>query len=312
MLKAVTFKAAQNFKANLYALEVRSRFKDQSKANGYYSGYGNSLSATVVGTSGITIGSGAFVVQGRMVEVVSSETVSIAYQEGKVGYIICRIETSPSSNTENCSLVARTASSLSEISLTQENTYEYASESTNKVYELPIYSFVMQNTAITSVTRLIKPIVEITEIALKADQAITAINRFYPVGSIYMSVKNTSPASFFGGTWTAWGTGRVPIGVNTSDSDFSTVEKTGGEKTVTLTTSQIPSHTHSGASENTEGNQGFYNVLNARVGYSVELTYKLNGGANIGTSTETYATGGGGAHSNVQPYITCYMWKRIA
>ena len=171
MLKAVTFKAAQNFKANLYALEVRSRFINQSDANGYYDGYGNSLSATVVGTSGITIGSGAFVVQGRMVEVVSSETVSIAYQEGKVGYIICRIETCPAQSTENCSFVARVGSTLSGISLTQENVNQYDAESTNRVYEYPIYSFAMQNTAIQNVVKLISPIKEISEIKSIADTA---------------------------------------------------------------------------------------------------------------------------------------------
>lgn len=66
----------------------------------------------------------------------------------------------------------------------------------------------------------------------------------YPVGSIYMSVKNTNPSTYFGGTWVAWGTGRVPVGVNTNDTNFATVEKTGGASTVTLTTAQIPSHTH--------------------------------------------------------------------
>ncbi|WP_418361552.1 phage baseplate protein, partial [Thomasclavelia ramosa] len=52
----------------------------------------------------------------------------------------------------------------------------------------------------------------------------------YPVGAIYMSVSPTSPASLFGGTWTQWGSGRVPIGINSSDSDFNTVEKTNGTK----------------------------------------------------------------------------------
>lgn len=169
MLKPVTFKAAQNFKANLYALEVRSRFTDQNNANGYYNGYGNNLAATVVGTSGITIGSGALLVQGRMIEVVFKETVSIAYQEGKVGYIICRIETSPATNVENCSLVARVGTELSEITLTQEDTYAYASEKTNKIYELPIYSFVMQNTQISSVEMLIKPFSEFKEMSDKID-----------------------------------------------------------------------------------------------------------------------------------------------
>ena len=66
----------------------------------------------------------------------------------------------------------------------------------------------------------------------------------YPVGSIYMSVSGTNPSSFLGGTWVAWGSGRVPVGVNTSDGNFNTVEKTGGTATETLSVSQMPSHTH--------------------------------------------------------------------
>ncbi len=49
----------------------------------------------------------------------------------------------------------------------------------------------------------------------------------YPVGSIYLSVKKTNPGTLFGGTWVSWGSGRVPVGVNTNDSDFKTVERTG-------------------------------------------------------------------------------------
>ena len=84
-LKPVTFQGAENFKANLYALEVRSRFVDQGKADGYYAGYGNELSATVASNT-IKIGSGAFVVQGRMCEVENSESVSVVIENGKYGY----------------------------------------------------------------------------------------------------------------------------------------------------------------------------------------------------------------------------------
>ena len=66
----------------------------------------------------------------------------------------------------------------------------------------------------------------------------------YPVGSIYMSVTSINPATYFGGTWVAWGSGRVPVGINTSDSNFNKAEKTGGASTVALTTAQMPSHTH--------------------------------------------------------------------
>lgn len=40
-----------------------------------------------------------------------------------------------------------------------------------------------------------------------------------------MSVTSTIPLTYFGGTWVAWGSGRVPVGINTSDSNFNTVEK---------------------------------------------------------------------------------------
>ena len=50
--------------------------------------------------------------------------------------------------------------------------------------------------------------------------ALEIFNKVYPVGSIYLSVNSTNPSSYFGGTWVAWGSGRVPIGVNTSDTRF--------------------------------------------------------------------------------------------
>lgn len=52
----------------------------------------------------------------------------------------------------------------------------------------------------------------------------------YQVGSIYMSVNSTNPTNLFGGTWVAWGAGRVPVGIDTSQTEFASVEKTGGEK----------------------------------------------------------------------------------
>ena len=56
----------------------------------------------------------------------------------------------------------------------------------------------------------------------------TICDLIYSVGSIYMSVNSTNPKDLFGGTWVGWGSGRVPMCVNTSDSNFNTVEKTGG------------------------------------------------------------------------------------
>lgn len=128
------------------------------------------------------------------------------------------------------------------------------------------------------------------DLALKDD--------IYPVGAIYMSVSSTSPASLFGGTWTQWGSGRVPIGINSSDSDFKTVEKTGGEKEHTLTVGEMPSHKHDFGQQFTgmpvsSGNYGYYMIA--------------------GTRTDAIKnTGGNQPHNNLQPYITCYMWKRVS
>lgn len=66
----------------------------------------------------------------------------------------------------------------------------------------------------------------------------------YPVGSIKMTADNTNPSTYLGGTWVAWGAGKVPVGVDTTDTDFATVEKTGGEKEHILTTNEMPSHEH--------------------------------------------------------------------
>ena len=70
--------------------------------------------------------------------------------------------------------------------------------------------------------------------------------KIYPVGSIYINATNsTNPGTLLGfGTWTAFGAGRVPVGIDSSDTDFDTAEETGGSKTHTLTTNELPSHTH--------------------------------------------------------------------
>lgn len=154
MIKPVTYQGVFNFKANLYALEVKSRFIDQSKADGYYKGYGDELAATVVGQS-IQIGTGAFVVQGRMNEVTAAETVTPQMTNGYVGYVVARIETYHPSDEENCSFVAYVGTSLDAIPLTKDDIYNAAAETVNKVYELPIYSFAISGGAITNLKKLI-------------------------------------------------------------------------------------------------------------------------------------------------------------
>ena len=72
----------------------------------------------------------------------------------------------------------------------------------------------------------------------------------HPVGSIYMTTssdENTVAkiASKYGGTWEVYAKGRTIMGYDSSNSSFSKVEGTGGSATTTLSTGNLPSHTHS-------------------------------------------------------------------
>ena len=69
------------------------------------------------------------------------------------------------------------------------------------------------------------------------------LDSVYPVGSIYMSVNNVSPATFIGWTWEALDDGRVLIGAGSAHP----AGETGGAENVTLTATQMPSHNHSGS-----------------------------------------------------------------
>lgn len=128
----------------------------------------------------------------------------------------------------------------------------------------------------------------------------------YPVGSIYMSVTDVNPSTLFGGTWVAWGSGRVPVGVDPSQTEFATAEKTGGEKTHTLTINEMPNHNHSFIN----GNGTAITPTSMRDGGEHELQ-QTSGGRTYDYIGLNY-TGGSQPHNNLQPYITCYMWKRTA
>ena len=121
----------------------------------------------------------------------------------------------------------------------------------------------------------------------------------FPVGAVYTSVTSTNPSTYFGGTWVQFGQGRTLVGVNTSDNDFKTVEKTGGEKTHKLTIDEMPSHSHAyklayGSNDPSKG----FNYGNTLAG--------------VFNSDFCQSAGSSQAHNNVQPYVTVYFWKRTA
>lgn len=120
-----------------------------------------------------------------------------------------------------------------------------------------------------------------------------------PIGSIYISVINQNPSNYFGGTWEQFANGRTLVGVDTSQTEFNSVEKTGGEKNHKLSVAEMPSHNH---------NAYLYggNLASA----AGRLLFETAAGQEFYNSIKS--TGGDQPHNNLQPYITVYMWKRIS
>lgn len=137
-----------------------------------------------------------------------------------------------------------------------------------------------------------------------------ALDAAHPVGSIYMSTTLTTTADVeaaLGGTWLAWGAGRVPVGMGSNGTtDYTTVEATGGEDEHKLTVSEMPKHGHPWTGVNTGATQtsqmGNYPF---RIQQDVQENW-------AGTEARIGIAGGDAAHENRQPYITVYMYKRTA
>lgn len=161
MIKPITFQGTVNFKASLYALEIKSRFIDQDNAHGFFANYGDELNCVSVSSNKITIGTGAFVIQGRMAEVTSQEQVTVSITRNHVGYILAVINTYQLDDVNDCKFVSRTDTTFEDLdkTLIQEDTYAFDADTVNKTYELPIFKFeIDSNGSITNVTKIIQVI----------------------------------------------------------------------------------------------------------------------------------------------------------
>ena len=119
----------------------------------------------------------------------------------------------------------------------------------------------------------------------------------FPINKVEVFFDAEDHSNFLGFQWEMVSQGRIPIGLDTSDTDFNTIGKIGGEKEVTITIDQIPPHNHPLAVEG---------------GSSAKWGAKVQQG---NTSNDNYAigsTGGSQPHNNMPPYIVMAFWKRIA
>ena len=162
---------------------------------------------------------------------------------------------------------------------------------------------------------------------------------------MFIAVVNTNPASLLGfGTWSAIGAGRMLVGVNAADADFDAAEKTGGAKTHTLTTAEMPSHTHAqDAHTHTQNSHNHTQDAHSHIitsqtattgsatsyehgvldtssadAEATETTAVVTATNQAATATNLNATavnqtaGGGSAHNNMPPFLAVFFWKRTA
>lgn len=127
---------------------------------------------------------------------------------------------------------------------------------------------------------------------------------YYRVGDLFLTTIATNPSNFLGGTWELYGPGRCLVCVDTSQSEFNSVKKTGGEKTHTLSVDEMPQHSHI-------FQYGYgYQVGGTGGSYSYGANNKQTGWSGLGTPIAYM--GNSQAHNNLQPFITCYVWIRTA
>ena len=148
------------------------------------------------------------------------------------------------------------------------------------------------------------------------------INIIYPVGSIYISVNNTDPSLLFHGTWE-----RIKDRFLLASGDTYSAGSTGGEAQHTLTVDEMPSHKHTYdkyfvANDPGLGSWIYDNQFSIAVRRSVGSTASVpisETGQSSGSvchegnlEKPMNTTGGSQPHNNMPPYLTVYIWKRVA
>ena len=126
-----------------------------------------------------------------------------------------------------------------------------------------------------------------------SEQVSSIMNKFYPVGSIYITISDINPSTIYGGTWE-----KIKDRFLLSSGDTYKSGSTGGEATHTLTVNEMPAHSHSEHGLGSQGGGG--------------ATFNYPGGYGYYWGNTTGSAGGGKPHNNMPPYLVVNVWKRTA
>lgn len=188
--------------------------------------------------------------------------------------------------------------------------------------------------------------ISLDKVSIKdGDNYVSLVDLVYPVGSIYIAWNNVSPAGTFGGTWAEISNGYF-LCANGSGTNLGA---TGGSNTKTLTTNELPAHTHTGPShrhalngtnaaaasggshkhqlleyQSTEsqsttsypfsisGSTKAWRKGTSRMESDGAHTHTLSGYSAYEGTGATGSAGSGKSFNNMPAYITVRMYKRTA
>lgn len=127
-------------------------------------------------------------------------------------------------------------------------------------------------------------------------------NAIFPVGQIVIKGDNEDYSNWLGFTWERTAVGKVLVGIDSNDTDFNNIGKTGGEKTHTLSVPEMPRHAHYITSNLTNNPPG-----------GIDRTIMYGAPASVEpTNYSSESTGNNQPHNNLQPYQVVAYWRRIA
>lgn len=140
-------------------------------------------------------------------------------------------------------------------------------------------------------------------------QMSSVFDAVYPVGSIYMSTNAANPSDLFGGEWEKYAQGRVIVGVGNNGETEYTLGITGGKDIIKNTHNHYTTMSYDGAGLYSNQNSS---ALRSRTKNSSNraVTYPDEKGSGLTREDSTYDET---LTLDVrQPYISCYIWRRIA
>ena len=175
-----------------------------------------------------------------------------------------------------------------------------------EIYQLEFARFIQVPTGVFDFKDALETIKTIKEVG---EEVRNLLNVFYPVGAIYMSTGSANPETFMGGKWTRIN-GRTLVGVDEADTAFNGAAKTGGAKTHTLSTAEMPSHTHTAPSHTHSVPAHAHGLNNHTHGmnHMHSLAFSNGTGANANTKAwsngTSWGVGSGAAWNSSGTYTT--------